>query len=192
MCIHTMLALLPFKQGKKHKVVMANRMQPINAGTNHYRSKNDQLKTQEEVIEIVKSNMPQRFKKFGTFKFEVANTSYVLYTIINGVCETTNNVNPGDYVVTGPLNEQFALKPETFRKRYRVVAGNVAEAIGECFGAPYIGKSFNFTAPWGELTLCENNDYLVSPDDSFSSAYRIEAEAFAKTYRPVSQLKATS
>ena len=160
-------------------------MQPITAGINHYRSKNNRLKTQQEVIEIVKSNTPQRYKKYGTFTFEVANTSYLLYTYINGVCETTNTVNPGDYVITGPLNEQFALKPETFQKRYRIVGDNVAEATGECFGAPYKGESFDFTAPWGELTLCENNDFLVSPDDSFSSAYRIEGEVFAKTYRPV-------
>ena len=51
-----------------------------------------------------------------------------------------------------------------------------------------IAESFpasKFVAPWGSEMLVNANDYLATPHPDASEIYRIEAAAFASTYRPI-------
>jgi hypothetical protein len=120
------------------------------------------MKTQQEVIEIVKNNNPKEFKKFGDFRFEVATEEQEVVTEINGEVETKNVAKVGDYILTGAAGEKYVLKPETFQKRYKVVVINndrgnleeIATATGTCFGNVYNDNPFTFMASWGEKMIC--------------------------------------
>lgn len=141
--------------------------------------------TQAQVIDIVKLNDPQHFRKSGSFTFKKVTEEQEVVTEINGEVETKNTAKVGDYILTGSVGEQYILNAETFAKRYVVTGENTADSKGECFGNIYRGEPITFIANWGEQMICKTGDYLVSPEDTYPHAYRIEAGAFLNTYKKV-------
>ncbi len=125
------------------------------------------------------------YQKYGYFTAERALYEQRVDTIINGVVETTNIANPGDYIVTGRQNEMYVLSPEKMDQRYRYVSGKLYEAVGNCYAFKYLGRSFTFMAPWGEEMICNYHDYICSTGVDGSDVYRIEQSAFLSTYRLV-------
>lgn len=143
------------------------------------------MKTQQEVIEIVKNNNPQKFKKFGDVTYRIAQEDSVLETFINGEKETQKKINKGDVIVKNPGGEEYAPGNEKFYKRYILHEdGKTATPKGESYGNYYHGQPIEFVANWGEKMICNDGDYLGSPDPEFSEAYRIEKEEFKNTYKP--------
>lgn len=152
------------------------------------------------MIDFLSSMKPLgHYKKFGTFDFEVHRGDPIeVITEIDGVHETKNTAQNNDYIMTGASGEKFILKPNQFTKRYKVIdsipkesiaPGDVfagkAEAIGECWAIQYAGQPQEFMAPWGEPMILNIGDWLCSPNEQITEAYRIEKETFSKTYRPV-------
>ncbi len=142
-------------------------------------------KTQQEVIDIVKNNDPQEFEKFGLVAFRTAKIAELVETVIDGKKETEKMASPGDAIITGSKNENYTISKEKFSERYNVIGEYLAQPIGKCYGNVYNGEPFTFEAPWKEEMICEDGDYLVSPDDKFSEAYRIEKSGFSNTYKKV-------
>ena len=131
----------------------------------------------------------RKFEKYGVFDAEKVENKQRVKTIIDGKVETTNTANVGDYILTGASGEEYAVKEDTFKKRYApiTVGGKTKyKAVGACYGVMYTGEPFKFTAPWGEEMVCENNDMIVStsidPDKAVEDVYRIEYKTFRKTY----------
>ena len=135
------------------------------------------------------------YKKFGDIKARPAIFGEIVNTVIDGVVETTNTAqNVDDFVVTGPMGEQYIISATTLRKRYDQVtdydpsnpSGNVGyRAKGECWAFKHEGEQFKFDAPWGEEMLVEDGDMIAVADlNNMDDIYRIQKDAFAKTYRP--------
>ena len=130
----------------------------------------------------------RHYKKFGDVSAVQAQKTTPVVTIIDGVEETKNVANPGDWIVTGAKGEKYVIKDETFRKRYKPSSKHgVYSPIGEAYAFEYkgeLGKSINFPAPWGEMMLMNVGDFLASPSKEVNKdIYRIEREAFISTYR---------
>jgi hypothetical protein len=140
---------------------------------------------QEQVIEIVKSNNPQKFDKYGDITYRIAEEDFVLETIVNGEKETQNNIKKGDVIVKSATGIEYVPGNEKFYSRYILHPdGKTATPKGSTYGNYYHGSPISFTAIWGEAMICNDGDYLGSPDPEFTEAYRIEREEFEKTYKP--------
>lgn len=147
------------------------------------------MKTQIEMIELLKAGHVKHYSKSGVFPFLIhKGPSAEIVTSIAGVTETKNVANEGDYILTGAEGEKYVIKPETFAKRYKVLSPDQhpllgkAQATGECWGIEFEGDPQLFISPWTEPMSINPGDMLVSPDKDFSQAYRIERNAFNKTY----------
>lgn len=131
----------------------------------------------------------KQFDKFGNFIVTKAYAGQKIDTVINGVKETTNTAKEGDNIVTGISGETYLIDDKKLQSRYEFVAktpeGDSYRATGHCFSVKYHGPSFTFTAPWGEEMICDEGDFIASTSkDNLDDVYRIEADAFEKTYKP--------
>lgn len=147
------------------------------------------MKTQIELIQLLKGNKLFHAKKFGEFRFRRAQRHETLETWVDGKLETTKEVEPGDYIMTGPTGEEFALSAESFTKRYRIITElfpdnnrGIATAIGEVW-CMVSAEGFEFESPWGDPMICESGDYLCSPNSEITEVYRIEKKIFNTTYK---------
>ena len=140
-------------------------------------------KAVEYFLQAIKDKSIKKYRKFGVVTAIKATAEQQVRTVIDGKVETTNVAHPGDYIVTGASGEKYVLTSEKMKSRYKKIADNQYEAIGECFAVKYNGKSFKFTAPWGEDMICNNGDYICSTILDGSDVYRIEKEVFKKTYK---------
>lgn len=117
------------------------------------------------------------FKKIAT----VATTTNVVVTVIDGETETENlTVEIGDFIVTGPKGEQYAVPAVKFNKLYKHVEGNVYETLADSVKAVEVNEELSFESPWGGEMIAHIGDYIVYRNDS--DAYRVEREIFLDTY----------
>ncbi|RYZ24182.1 MAG: hypothetical protein EOO16_01925 [Chitinophagaceae bacterium] len=146
------------------------------------------LRTQAALCAWLQAQNPRHYRKYGRFNYAIARTQEQVATIIDGVVETEQCAQPGDYIITGSRGERFVVRPEVFARRYADLANGIAEARGECWAVLYTGAAFTFEAPWpGAAPMhCAPGDYLAAPDAAISEVYRIEAGVFAETYVAVS------
>lgn len=140
--------------------------------------------TQNKMKDVYKniSNQEKTYTK-KTFKvnYKIADKEENISTELDGQKETSNTAKQGDYIVTGIKGEKYILKPDNFKKKYNIINDNIAETKPVKIKAKkYTGDSFEFIAPWGETMIINNNDYLVNNNNEI---YRIEKEAFHKTYK---------
>jgi len=144
--------------------------------------------TQQELIIWVKEQPLKAYQKVGNIQYRISDEAELIDTIIDGVKETSNTANPGDYVITGTKGEQYIIKPNVFNKRYEVLTSEIARPVGKFYGVVYngtFGDEFEFTASWDENMICNKGDMLGSPDEQISEVYRVEKSAFEKTYEEV-------
>jgi hypothetical protein len=110
----------------------------------------------------------------------VATGEELVVTMIDGVEETRNVAQSGDYVLTGPKGEQYVLGKAKFEKLYRHIEGNVYETLPDAVQAVEVTQPLNFEAPWGGEMIAEVGDYIVYR--SATDSYRVEREIFLDTY----------
>lgn len=143
---------------------------------------NGQIINQNNLLESFKRRPYRECVKSSKIEFTVAQEEIVVKTIVNGVTETTNVAQTGDYIATGPFGEKWVIKPEKFHQLYDIVEDGIAASKPVSrFAYRWNWEPFYFTASWGETMLCETGDYLVS-DINLSEVYRIEKKVFEKTY----------
>lgn len=135
------------------------------------------------------NNLVKKYNKFGTVHVRLARDGEKINTIINGKQETTNTAGPEDVVVKNPTGELYILSKKKFLSRYAIdtITSDFkpAKATGSCYAFIYEGKPFTFMAPWGEKMIVENRDFIAqSSKGDYNDIYRIEREAFKRTYRP--------
>lgn len=141
--------------------------------------------SQRELTVFLKNHGAKHAKKFTMHPYRVCEKQERIETVLNGQVETANTAEPGDYIVTGLIGEQYVVKPEVFTKRYEIVGGGLAKAVGEGYAIQWTGSEFTFTAPWDdtETMICLPGDYLMSPNEDFTGVYRIEQTQFLNTYK---------
>lgn len=111
--------------------------------------------------------------------------------LADGTLETSRTVPSGQWVVTNPDGEQYAITDETFTARYEHVNGNTYQAKGiiRAFPNPF-GHPITIMAPWGELQFAERDCYFAVPyegPDGFigEDRYLIGKQEFFNTYDPI-------
>lgn len=119
----------------------------------------------------------------------VSKTPIKVITTINEKKETHNYASRGDYIVTGPLREQYVIKPDKFFLLYNVrdqvaeprcIIRKVAKFSKSIADKLKLPSHISFTAPWGEEMVINTGDFIVKDKSGY---YSIAASAFRQTYR---------
>lgn len=154
-----------------------------------------QIKDQLSMIHLFKNNnhLTSLYKKFGAVMARLAKTGEEIITVIDGIVETKNTAKENDVVVKGLKGEEYLIGHDKFKTRYTVntpVTDTFAayEPNGTCIAYEYTGASFVFRAPWDEDMIVNDGDFLATIDKSVPEVYRIERDAFFKTYKKVMDL----
>jgi hypothetical protein len=133
----------------------------------------------------------KRYLKVGKVRARKVKRRTPVETILaDGTRETSNVAESGDYIVTGPRGERYALPPETFEARYKLKPGakTVYLACGETVAAqnPF-GKPISIMASWGERQFgaadCMIADRIEPATDKRAGRpYIIGRAEFEETY----------
>lgn len=148
------------------------------------------MKTQKEMFEIFSGRDIHYYEKFATVEARLAVMGERIETIINGEVETNNLVKEPSAIIKGSLGEEYVVSLVKFYKLYE---GNdltddfqFFKAKGKVFGILYEGENIDFLASWGERMILNSGDMLVTSNkEEAGDVYRIEKEAFLKTYRKI-------
>lgn len=122
----------------------------------------------------------------------------VVETVTGDGWETTNEAEPGDYIVQNQTEagEQYVVPEEDFFKKYELVdeyqPGGFSEyhPIGKIIALELTPKrlerlglprEFVFSTDWGEDMVAKAGDFLGGPTD-FSEVYRLARKEFFETY----------
>lgn len=144
--------------------------------------------SQDELTQYFVS--PRLYQKTGEVEARIAKTGEMIATVIDGEIETINYALDGNVVVKNPSGEEYILTRGKFDSRYRGPEPDdeyqTYEATGTTYAVEWTHGPGEFKASWGEMMIINDGDYLCSvtkaPDGDL---YRIEAEAFATTYREI-------
>ena len=131
-----------------------------------------------------KKNITMKLNDSGSKNtVRISDSDFTLTTTIKGKDEVKTKVNKGDFIVTGPEMEKYAIKPKKFFGLYNVVNEKVVPRpiIKQVafVGKRLLPNPITFTSSWGEQMILEPRDYLVKDSGGY---YRIEGEVFKKTY----------
>lgn len=139
--------------------------------------------TQQEMKEVYNKvdNEEKKYqKKILFFDYRIALQREEIITEINGKIETKSSANPGDFILTGSMNEKYVLPAAKFSSRYEVVEHRAKTKPVETLAKIYKGEPIRFIASWGEEMIIEPEDALINNNNEF---YRIEKNAFNNTYK---------
>lgn len=106
----------------------------------------------------------------------------------NGTVETTREVPTGEWIVTNPGGEQYAIGDEKFHSRYEVNGDGHYQAKGviRAFQNP-TGGDVEIMAPWGEMQYGDVNCWFATGTDGelapTKDCYIIGGDEFKDTYK---------
>lgn len=139
------------------------------------------------------------YKKFAEITAIQVTENTKVDTIVNGKNETTNNAEPGDYIVRNPDGEEYVVKKEKFDSKYEftgqtIMINKIEKKVYTPKGKIRAFKNdtneeVELTAPWGEQMYGDESCYFVAVcDDSGDigeDRYLIENRAFNNTYKMI-------
>jgi len=156
--------------------------------------------TQQEMLNHflpILENKGITYKKKTLIKAKKAIPGTLIITKTNDGDETKNTAEAGDWLVENQTSssEQYLIKPKVFEKKYSFIQSlehgwGCYQPKGKVIGIQikkkdlsHFGKedSMEFEAPWKELTILREGDYLVSPLEK-DEIYRIAKKEFGETY----------
>jgi len=143
--------------------------------------------TQEQMKEIYNQLKCKELicqKKIMFFDYRIITEKEEITTEINGKIETIKLANPGDYILTGSMNEKYVLSSDKFNSRYKIEGNKAKSRSVKTLAKMFIGSSISFIASWGEKMIIEHEDYLINNKNEF---YRIEKNAFNNTYEIIGE-----
>lgn len=147
-------------------------------------------RNQKSMIDLFKKNthLTALYKKVGAVMARLAKIGEEIVTVIDGKVETKNTAKENDVIIKGLKGEEYIIGHEKFKARYTVnnlVSSEFSsyEPNGTCIAYEYQGESMVFTAPWNEDMIVHNGDFLATTDSTVPEVYRIERDAFFKTYK---------
>jgi hypothetical protein len=138
-----------------------------------------------------------RYRRVNSHEDEGKNTFYIhtgepieIVTYIDGVKETTNTCQPGDYVITGPKGEKYVVLGKKIPALYNLIEEvlvtrlqprKVAKITKGLLKKLNLKDHIEFTASWGEAVSVSAGDFLVKEGEG--KYYKIDGEVFKKTYK---------
>jgi hypothetical protein len=127
----------------------------------------------------------QHYEKYGEYRFRPAVAGEIVVTEIDGEEETRQVAKDGQFVITGPAGEEYAIDGIKFGSRYQVTGDGVAVPTpgqSDCYAFEHVGQGFTFIAPWGEPMIVREGDMIATTGDD-RDVYRIKRTVFDATYR---------
>ncbi len=169
------------------------------------KSKEPKILKQEELLEMVIPLVQQlsvvHRKKKNVFA-RPAEAGENITTVTSDGVETVNTAQRGDYIVMNQTDasELYILTEEKFKKNYTYIKpwkdgfdeyrskGKIKalELHAENLQLLNRGRKFYFEAPWGEVSVAKEGDFLAVPLDH-SEVYRIGRREFLETYEQKTQ-----
>lgn len=150
---------------------------------------------QKSMIDLFKKNvhLTNLYKKVGSVMARLAKVGEEIVTVIDGKVETKNTAKENDVVIKGLKGEEYIIGQEKFKARYTVnkpvsAEFSTYEPNGTCIAYEYQGENMVFMAPWNEEMIVHNGDFLATTDAFIPEVYRIERDAFFKTYQKLLDL----
>lgn len=130
----------------------------------------------------------QRYQKIGTTFARLAYPGELITTVLDGYFETKNIAAVNEVVLKGTKGEEHLIGYEKFHARYSVDKPLSSDyqsysANGTCIAFEYTGDSIEFQAAWNEKMIINSGDFLATLDETVPEIYRIERDAFFKTYK---------
>ena len=127
------------------------------------------------------------YAKLKPLQYTLATEKSMLETFIGGKKEVKTKVNPGNFVICGIKKELYTVTPQKMKTLYHFGDITTISQPRKCLKVTkknlqkvYNKNSIRFEPPWGGEMLAENGDYLILSDNG---AYRVEKNAFKKTYQ---------
>lgn len=112
--------------------------------------------------------------------YAVAQKPMVVHTVTDN---TTNNAEPNDIIMSGPVRENYVIKSAKFPKLWvGQIGGPIHPELSPRNVAIYNGKPTRFKASWGADMDLNPGDYLVKEDEG--KYYRIRKSEADLTYNP--------
>ncbi len=145
-----------------------------------------------------------KYAKFAPMHAVQCREGGKLETVVNSKVETTKTYAAGDFILLGTEGERFVLSADKFHERYDAANAQAPEdqalarqgyktyrptgqAWAQQFDEKGIAANFpagKFMAPWGSEMIIEPGDWLATTVPLANEVYRIEQNAFRKTYKP--------
>ena len=108
---------------------------------------------------------------------DIADTQQYIATL-----EGITDAKPGDYIITGVDNEQWAIKPKWFKESYTHLGGNQYQRKPQVLEAVRIDKEGTVSTPNGPITG-DKGDYKVT--GTKGEQWFVKPDIFDKTYELV-------
>lgn len=156
--------------------------------------------TQQEMLSHFLPLLEQsgkRYKKKSLVRAKKARVGLLIITKTSDGNETKNTAEAGDWLVENQTssNEQYLVKAETFKKKYKLVHAlengwGSYQPLGETKGLIVTKSHFEifgatdvleFQAPWKDTMIVKPGDMLVVPPEK-NEIYRIAKKEFGETY----------
>ena len=167
---------------------------------NSYLDAKEKMKEAKTVkrVNLQDATNTKRFKAAPLYRksavVEARQTTAVerLETVLsNGTVETTREVPAGEWIVTNPGGEQYAITDEKFQSRYESNGDGQYQAKGiiRTFQNP-TGGDVEIMAPWGEMQYGDANCWFATGTDGelapTKDCYIIGGDEFKDTYKAYS------
>lgn len=125
------------------------------------------------------------YKKCAIVGARQAVAGEEIETIVDGLLETVNVANDGDYVVRNPGGEEYIVEQARFESRYTLIEGETDQFLstGEPVQAIELDQNVEFVAPWGATQYILAGGFLIFNVDE---VYGIQRQEFIDTYAPAS------
>lgn len=100
--------------------------------------------------------------------------------LMDGTIESMNTAHPGDWIVTNPSGESYAIPDEVFLGRYELVSEDTYRAKGDGVFVK-IDEDITFEASWGETAYMKAGAYLSiqNPEDIYGIANAVFKETYS-------------
>ncbi|MEX1018394.1 MAG: hypothetical protein WDZ49_01975 [Litorilinea sp.] len=123
------------------------------------------------------------YKKCAIVSARAAMAGETIETVVDGLTETVNVANDGDYVVSNPGGEEYIVEKDRFESRYTLIEATENQFLPT--GAPVqiieLDQNVEFEAPWGETQYILAGGFLIFNVDE---VYGIQRQEFLDTYAP--------
>ena len=138
-----------------------------------------------------------KYNRVNSHTDESKSTFYIhsgepieIITYIDGVKETTNTCQPGDYVITEHKGEKYVVVGKKLPALYNLIEEvlitrlqprKVAKITKHLLKKLALKDPIEFTASWGEATSLSTGDFLVKEGNG--KYYKINGDVFKNTYK---------
>ena len=112
----------------------------------------------------------------------------VVTKLKNGHIETENcNIEKGDMIVTNPFGEEYVVKADIFKNKYKINPNNPEQYCSKVAVQQFLRltEDICFKAPWGQKMYMKKGDFINITGLNTGDVYGVAQEEFFNTYEQV-------